>query len=243
MADKSYIGKGQVYLAGRAVGNVSELSFTINEEKKELADYTSTGGGLYNSLRRITGVEMTLTMHDYSAENLAVALFGSSSAVTAAAVTGESISAPADLSSGDRLVRTANLIDTASSVTLTSDPAGTTYVEGTDYNVTAAGVVLLSAGTITDSAALLVNYTKKAADVVEALTSSAQEYELVFDGLNEAQSDTPVSITVYRAKFGGAQGLGVIGDEFASLQLNGDVLKDTSITTTGLSQYMAILAA
>lgn len=243
MTDKSYIGKGQVYLDGRAIGNVSELTFSINEDKKELQDYTSSGGGLYNSLRRISGVEMSMTVHDYSAENLSVSLFGTASAVTAAAVTDESIAAPADLASGDRLVKTANLIDTSVAPVVTSDPAGTTYTVDTDYTVTASGIVILSSGTITASAALLIDYTKKAVDVVQALTTSAQEFELVFDGLNEAQSGTPVSITVFRAKFGGAQGLSVIGDEFGAMQLTGDVLKDTTITGAGLSQYLGIKAA
>jgi len=242
MADKSYIGKGKVFLNGRAVGNVSELTFSINEEKKELPDFTSPGGGLYNSLRRITGVEMSLKMHDFSPENLAVALFGSTSAVTATTVTDESISAPATLSA-DTLVTTANVIDTAQTVTVTSDPAGTTYTEDTDYTVTASGIVILAAGSISASDALLIDYTKKAVDVIQALTSSAQEYVLMFDGLNEAQSGTPVVIKVHRAKFGGAQTLGMIGDEFGEISLTGDVLKDTSITTAGLSQYAEIKQA
>lgn len=240
MADKSYIGKGKVHLNGRHVGNVSELTITANEEKKELPDYTAAGGGNYNSLSRITGVEMTVKMHDFNKENLAMALFGTSSAVTATTVSEESITTRASL---DTLVKTANMIDTAVAPVVTSDPSGTTFVEDTDYTVSAAGITVLSTGNMVASTGYLISYTKKAVDVVQALTTSAQEYEMIFDGLNEAQSSTPVLITAHRAKPGAAQGLGLIGDEFAEIPLTFEVLKDTTITGAGLSQYIEIKQA
>jgi len=242
MADKSYIGKGILYIDGRDVGNVINLSFSIAEDKKELKTSRTTGGGNYNALTRIDSVTLSMTMSDYSAENMAIALFGSSSAVTATTVSDESITAPASLS-GDPLVDTANVIDTAETVTVTSDPAGTTYVADTDYTVTSAGIKILSTGSISADDALLISYTKKAVDVVEALTSSAGEYKLVLDGLNEAQSGAPFIVTVHRAKFGPAAEMSLIGDDFAELVLTGDVLQDTSITTAGLSQYFVAKAA
>lgn len=238
--DKSYVGKGKVHLDKRFLGNVSVLDFTINEENIELTDYTSAGGGNYNSLRRIDSVEMSMTMHDLSADNLAVALFGSTSSVATSTITDESITAGTVL---DTLIRTANVIDIDQTVVVTSDPAGTTYVEGTDYELSAAGITPILTGGISASDPLLIDYEVKPNDVVQALTTSAQEFELIFDGLNEAQSGSPVLITVYRAKFGGAQGLSMIGDEFAEIALTGDVLKDTSITSTSLSQYLKIESA
>jgi len=242
MADKSYIGKGILYIDGRDVGNVVNLSFSIAEDKKELKTSRTTGGGNYNALTRIDSVTLSMTMSDYSAENMAIALFGSASAVAATTVTDESITAPASLS-GDPLVDTANVIDTAETVTVTSDPSGTTYVADTDYTVTSAGIKILSTGSISADDALLISYTKKAVDVVEALTSSAGEYKLVLDGLNEAQSGAPFIVTVHRAKFGPAAEMSLIGDDFAELVLTGDVLQDTSITAAGLSQYFVAKAA
>jgi hypothetical protein len=242
MTDKSYIGKGKVFLDGRQVGNVTALSFQITEDKKELKDYTAAGGGNYNSVTRIDAVELSMTLSDYSAENLAAAVFGTASAVTATTVTDESIDAPASLV-GDPLVKTANVLDVDQTVTVTSDPAGTTYVEDTDYTIGAAGIRILASGSISASDPLLITYDKKAVDVVEALTQSAAEYELVFEGLNEAQSGTPVVVIVHRAKFGPAAELPMIGDEFAELSLTGDALKDTSITTGGLSQYFKVSQA
>ena len=240
MADKSYIGKGKVYLNDRFVGNVSEFTYGATEDKKELKDFTSQGGGNYNAVARIDAVTISLVMHDYSAENLALALFGTTSSVTAAAVVDESITSGATL---DTMVETVDMIDTSIDPVVTSDPAGTTYVKDTDYTVSAAGIVVLSTGSIPASTPLLISYTKKAVDVIQALTSSGQEYKLMFDGLNEAQSGAPAKITVHRAKFGPSDGVSAIGDDFGAITLSGDALKDTTITAGGLSQYIEIRQA
>lgn len=243
MASHSYIGKGKIYLkpfgtsAGyTAVGNASQLQANIAEDKKELQDFTSAGGGLYDSVTRISSVSTSITVHDLSAANLAIALRGGASAnATVTAITDESITGYAGL------VPTARTINTAQSVVVTSDPAGTTYTEGTDYDVTAAGIIILSGGAITNGTALLVDYTPVAEDIVQTLTTSAQTYSMIFDGLNEAQSGKPVIIYMHKVKFSPTSALDMIGDDFAGLEMAADVLADTSITTAGLSQYMKIV--
>jgi hypothetical protein len=182
-------------------------------------------------------------MIDFLAENLALALYGTTSAVTAAAVADESITAPSDLGDGDRLVETAFIIDKDETVTVTTDPSGTTYTEDTDYTVTSSGIVILTDGSISASDALLITYTKKAVDVIEGFVQSAQEYALVFDGLNEAQSNDPVVIRAHRVKFAATGGASFIANEFANMPLSGKCLKDTTITTSGLSQYLKISQA
>lgn len=245
MADFSYIGKGQIYLglkaggeALRPIGNVGSLELTIEEEKKELPDFTSSGGGFYNTLSRVTGVTGTITMHDLSPKNLALALRGAASTVTTGAITDESHTGYAG-----GLVDFAKQPDTTQTITVTSDPAGTTYVEDTDYTVTRSGIVIIAGGAITDGTAILVDYTPVAAELVQALTASANEYKMVLDGLNEARSGKATTHTMYRVKFSPVQGLSLIGDDFAGMQLTFDVLKDTTITGAGLSQYMKLAQA
>lgn len=75
---------------------------------------------------------------------------------------------------------------------------------------------------------------------IEALTSGAQTFEMEFAGVNEAATGRTVNVTVHRAKIGAAQGLSFIGDEFGAMEITGEVLIDTSITTTGLSQFFKI---
>lgn len=245
MADYSYIGKGSLYIRKKgaaskmySVGNVSKLEFSVSEEKKELKNFQSAGGGLANSLSRIDKVEASLTLHDLSPENLAMALYGSTTAVAAGAVTDESHTAYLG-----GLVRLDNLPDLTQSITVTDGTGTTTYVQDTDYTLTRAGILILSTGSIPDASAILVDYTKLAGNVVQALTDSAAEWELVFDGLNEAQSGKAVVIDVFRLKFGPPSGIGFIADDFAGMEMKADVLADTSITGTGLSQYFKVEAA
>lgn len=241
MTDKSYIGKGIVYVENDDgqlidVGNATGFSYAAEENKIELKNYRTTGGGNYNSVSRVESVNINMTLTDFSAQNLSLGLFGSVTAVAAGAVTDEAQTTPADVSI-DFLLPTDHMIDTTETVTVTG------YTEGTDFSVTAAGIKVLAAGSIPASTALAISYTKKATDVVQAFVNAASDRKIVVDGLNEAQSGAPVVITVHRAKFGPAQETAFIGDEFGEISLSGDALQDTSITTSGLSQYLKVAVA
>lgn len=243
----TYIGKGVVYLglrdgtdALRNIGNVSALSFSAQEDTREMIDFQAAGGGKLNELKRISGVEMQVTMLELKAANIALAVFGTASAVSAGAVSSEAHS----LVKQGGLVSLANIPDPDQTLTVTGDGGTPSYTEGTDYTRVTAGIEIIVGGGIADDTPIEVSYTTLAGNVVEALLNSGLEYRLVFSGLNEAESGRAVVVTAHRVKFGPAQDLGFIGEEFAELQITGEVLKDTSITTPGKSQfYKAELAA
>lgn len=241
MADYSYIGSGKVYIkeygasAGLIeVGNCSALNFSITEETKELKDFTQGGGGTYNEVRRVSAVEMNMTMHDLSADNLARVLFGTSAAIASAAVTDE--------------VHTAyqgafvpfNFIPTATDPVVTDNAGTTTYVKDTDYNVRPGGIYIITGGAITNASTIKIDYTKAGANVVEALLNSVKEYELLFDGLNEARSGKSTVVAAHRVKIGAMQNLSLIGDEFSALEVSGKLLKDTTKNGTSVSQYFKV---
>lgn len=110
------------------------------------------------------------------------------------------------------------------------------YRETTDYEVRTAGIFITEDGLIADEDALFVDYSYAAQDVVEAMISAAQEYELLFEGLNEARSGKASIVRVWRGRFGAAKNISLIGDDYASLELTGSALADTS-KPTGRSQY------
>jgi len=241
MADKSYIGKGTIYMGTSAdllisVGNCSKLTIGATEEEQTLKDYQNAGGGDANVLKRIDSAEVNITAHDFNVRNIAQAFFGGTDAVTAGAVSGEAQTTPSDVSA-DFLLTTDFMIDTDIAVT------EATYTEGTDFEVTSGGLIILASGTIPASTALAISYTKKAVDVVELLVNAGQEYVARFVGLNEAQSGTPVVVDLWRVKFGPTQAWDLIGDEFGAIELAGKLLKDSSITTAGLSQYAKVSQA
>lgn len=240
----SYLGAGQVFLRNRSaatatgllpIGEVATLELSVATDKKELASHTQTGGGLADAVARISGVTLAMDVNSLSPENVALALRGDVSAVTSATVTDEVQTAYLGA-----LVKFDKVPDLDATITVTNSAGDTTYVLGTDYDLSPAGIRVLATGTITAAESIKVSYSGKAHDVIEMLTNSGDEYELVFEGLNEARSDKPVIVTIHRIKFEPTSGLGFIGDDFATLSLAGDVLKDAAITASGLSKFATI---
>lgn len=245
MAIQTYrptLNAGQVYMrvAGsaaplQAVGNVSVLSLEITEDEKTLQDYTRPGGGQWAAVSRVTGVNASMTLHDLDPVNLARAIYGDTSAVVGAAIVGE----PHTAYQGG-LIRLAHPNPTL--VTVTSDPAGTTYDAGDDYEVRPEGIMILE-GAIADDTDILISYTYGAYDVVQALTAGSQTYELSFGGLNEANSNSPVVLDIYRLQVSAAANLSFVGDDFASMEVTGKVLLDATKTGTGISRYFRVQMA
>lgn len=237
--DYSYIGSGKVYLREIGgtkglleVGNCSALSFGVTEESKELKDFTQPGGGTYNEVKRITAVEAQMTMHDLSPQNLARAIYGTTSATVTGAVTDE---LHADVNPGDFIPT-----DFLPSAITTVKVGAVTHVQGTDYEARPGGIYIIPGGAIAALDDVLITYTKAGADVVQALTSSGKEYQLVFDGLNEARTGKRTRVTAHRVKIGAAQNLGFIGEDYAALEVTGKLLKDTTKLGAGISQYFKV---
>lgn len=239
-AYKPYLGSGTVYarIAGAAaallaIGNCSVLEPNVKEDKKTLKDYTKAGGGTYASVSRIDSVTVKLKMHDLNKTNVARAVFGTEAAVTGAAVIDEVVTA---YKGG--LTPLAHINPT--SVVVTNSGASTTYVAGTDYEVHGGGILILDAGAITDGQSLKVDYSFADYNKVEAMTTGAVILELHFEGLNEADSGKPVILDIYRAQLSPTKALSLLGDNFADLDLEAEVLKDPSKTGTGISQYFRV---
>src|SRR5690606_8833624 len=94
--EMSYIGVGAVYLEllGSSgglvnVGNNSQLEYAFDEEKQELPNYMTPGGGNANVQSKISSFTGSMLLHDFTPENLALALRGSVTAVATGTVTDE----------------------------------------------------------------------------------------------------------------------------------------------------------
>lgn len=239
MADYSYIGSGRIYLreiGGTTglveVGNCSALSLNVTEDTIELKDYTQSGGGTFNEVKRISAVEASMTLHELNAANLARALYGTATTTATGTVTDES---KANVQKGDFVATTF-----MPSAITTVKVGASTKVAGTDYEVRGGGIYIIPDGSIANNDTVLITYTKAAADVVNALTSSGKEYEMLFDGLNEARSGKKTRVNAYRVKIGALASLGMIGDDFAAMEVTGKLLKDTAKSGAGVSQYFKI---
>jgi len=113
----------------------------------------------------------------------------------------------------------------------------TALVEDTDYTVSGGGIYLTETASFTDGQSLNFAYTKADASAIDALLNSSQEYEIFFDGLNEARSGKSTTIHAFRVKIGAAKDVALIGEDYAVQELEGKVLKDTTKNGTNESQY------
>ena len=237
----AYLGSGEVKMrvVGALapfipIGNASALVFGAALDQKSLKNFRKPGGGTYAQVNRVSDVNVNITVHDLNGENLARASGGESSSRAAGTVTDESVVA---YKGG-----TTPLSRPPATIT-TVEPAGggAAYVDGTDYLITPGGINVLATGAIPDvvagAANIVVAYTNTLQTVVQAMVNSGLEYELLFEGLNEAESDLPVIVHAYRVKFAPAQAINFIGDDFAALELTGTSLPDANKVGTGVSQY------
>lgn len=236
--DASFIGKGTVHIGPYdgsgpmvEIGNVEEAVITVTEEEKSLKDFTSIAGGNRSSKQRIDNVEFALKMRDFSPENFARSVLGTTSSVAAGAVVDESHAGVKQ----DGLVCTVYPIDTTVAPVVKVGAATKTVT--TDYLVTPAGIIIVAGGGIADDDTVLVSYTKAASTVVEALVTAAKDFKIVLIGLNEAQSGRPVILYLHKVRLGAAASLALIGDDYAALDVKGELLADQAITTTGISKF------
>lgn len=238
----TYIGAGQVYLENLAaskgllpIGEVSRLELAIETDKQTLQSYVQSGGGLADSVTRISALNFSMDINSLSPENLAMAMYGSTTTAASEAITDE-----AHTAYPGALVSFVEVPDLDETIAVTGAGGTPEYTKGTDYDLSPAGIVIKVGGTISAATPISVDYVSKAHNVLEMLTNSGDAYRLVFEGLNEARSDAPVIAELYRNKFDPTSGLGLISDGFGSLSLTGSVLKDTSKTGAGISKYMSI---
>ena len=177
MSYKAYSGTGTLYLAPvnssgvktgpfRQVGDAYPLSVQVATKKTEVKSrMVERAGQVIASKVEIDTIKGSLTLREWNAANLAWALSGTATALIAAeaSVVAEEAIAPKPGEyiqlGGDTPHRN------ISAVTVASDPAGTTYVAGTDYTVdTTLGLLTtvaggaLAAGTVD----ILVTYTAAA---------------------------------------------------------------------------------
>ncbi len=242
--DRSYLGSGSILFReyGAAapflsLGNCSALTLSPQEDVKSQLDYTQPGGNKRSEVRRLTGVDMSLTFHDYSAANFAFGLRSSATDIAAGTATAESVVAYAG--GYTPLAKIATAITSVEPV-----GGGTPYTEGTDYELVDGQLYIPTGSTIpapiAGAANCEVDYSYVAQEKVEALVSSNKQYEMMFVGLNEAQSGKRVRVRLHKVSGGVLQEMALIGEDFGAGQVSGSLLSDSSITAADESKYFVV---
>lgn len=165
---------------------IAKLGITTSADIKDMVskdkDYY---GQIISSVAIAQPSQLALMMRNSTAKGVALAMMGSEEAYTAGSGTVTDESVTADLGA---IVELAQRNITAGSVVVTSDPAGTTYTEGTDYevNYSLGFLKVLTGGSIADDAALLVDYAHGAIDgwTVRGATRTQSKGRFILDGRN-----------------------------------------------------------
>lgn len=249
--NRSFIGGGKLWIREKAsgsttpqmyaFGNADSFSFAINEDKKTQRNYTQPGGGNIASQSAITDVTASVNALSFQPRTLALALRSLVKTIASAAVTGETHKVYKDA-----LEPLKSIPDGTKTITVTSQDGGTTFTVNTDYVIEHGGIYIPEGSTITSADStnagveIKVDYTSLETYTIEAITQSAIEYEIFFNGFNDADNGKPTTVTCHKVKFSPTQALELISEDFGSLPMTFEVLADDSITAAGESKYFNI---
>jgi hypothetical protein len=231
---RTAIINGTPYIDGVDIGNTSQLTVNLSYEEKSLPNYQG-GGGNDDSFKRLTSANLTLAARNVSIATLEAALGGTATAETAAAVADEEH----ESSGAGLLVAIDGLQDLGEDLEIVvgTDDA----VEGTDYTRKRAGIIPLAGGLLaTAGTAFTASYKRHKAQRFQALLYTAQEKGLLFDGVNE-RTGNPWRARFFRVNWAPADSLELIGDDFATFTITGDILRDETRTGVGDSQFFELL--
>lgn len=246
MANEYFKGKGTMYLRRKSgtegllpVGNCSEIALALTTSKQEMKDYELAGGATADTIETIDSVSVSVTLLNLNPENIARVTAGTVTNVVGGSIVSEvhTVGAQGSFS------RFGKVPDTSATITVTGEAGTPVYVDGVDYEVRNGGIIILEGGDIAANSEIEKSYTAVASRVVETLLEIGEEYEMYFDGLNEARAGKAVLLTAHRAKVNPTQGLPLISDDYASLQFTVDLLRDDTIVGTTKSKYIKMETA
>lgn len=241
--------QGRVYLGERDAqgnpinvrtpGNVASLSLSLNTDVIE--HFESMSGQRSVDLRLIKqkSATVSLTIEEFTKENLALALYGNTVTGTSGSVTDEIVggSSPAV---GERYFlvhpKVSGLTIVDSAATPATLIAGTHYTADLDFGA----VQFLDITGFTPP--FKASYTYGAVDEVGIFTQPIPERYLRFEGVNTAAGNAKVLIELYRVAFDPLKRLDIITDDLAKFELEGSLLADpTKPYDAALGQFGRIV--
>lgn len=216
------------------IGNVLELTLDHTESVEQQDNMTQLGGGVHSEVRRVTDIKVKMKIADVNVVNLGRAVLGTVSGVAAGTVTDE----PFTLSALGSLLPLANIGATSVTLKKGATAVAATVVAATNYEVRPEGIwVPTGVSGLAPADKLWVSYSYGDQAVIEALTTKAAELQLLFGGLNEADSGNPVVVDIWRASQGVTKQLALLKKGFGGLDVEGTVLQDSTKTGVGVSKY------
>ena len=232
------LGKGVVYFDrldadGNATGELdlgNAPVFSVTPTQESLAHFESRSGIKEKDKEVDTtiGMSVKITLDEYSKENLNLALKGDA-IETQTQADGTQINAVVVVFQ-DRWVELPHRKVDEESVGVTDQTGAIHYTRGTDYRVdeTSGRIFVYSAGAIADGQTVLVDYNYNAYSVptINPVTRSNVEGYLRFKG--DPTVGPAYEVELWRVKLKCDSDINFITDDWATVELTGEVLKDVA---------------
>ena len=227
--------QGRVYLGTRAAngtpenvrtpGNVANLGIALKTDVIEHYESTTGQRGLDARIVKQKNATVSLTIEEFTKENLALALYGSHVAVTSGTVTAETVSTAAP-TLGDRYFLAHQKVSTV----VVTDSAGTpaTLAKGTNYTVDEGFGAITFLDVTGFTAPIKAAYAYGAVTDISMFTAPLPERHLRLEGINTADSNKRVMVELYRVAFDPLKDLSLITEDLNKFELEGSLLADTT---------------
>lgn len=230
MQDFSFQGK--VYLGDRLPGGKPGALRWVGDApvcNVELATESETRRESYSgnrltsaTLQTSTDANITLTLNYFTAENLALGLYGEATTVAGGSATDELL--PEGLVAGDVIVLAHGDV---SDLVITDSTGSPVTVSTDDYALdSASGGVVRIIDVATYTQPFKASYDYGGSVDVAMFKAPAPERYLLLDGINTLDGSR-VRVELYRVKFNPASNIPLINEGFGQLELTGAALFDS----------------
>lgn len=231
------------------IGGCEELTLAIDETKITQGNFESSGGGNRATVFRINEMTLAAKLQDLNPVNLARTLRGLHTEVVGSTAAGEAgVAIPGGITRLSHIKPTTVVVkngeDTvAMAANYEVRPEGIFWYDDSPVLVAArAAWVTANPGADPDDwpgLTIATDYAFGGYDVIQVLTRAAPIMEFMFAGLNEAAEESPCIVDIWRVQLSATKGLNLIsGSNFATLDIEGEVLRDPTKTGVGISKYM-----
>ena len=227
--------QGRVYLGKRdslgnpievrSPGNVADLKLSLKAEVLEHFESQSGQRSLDHRMIKSKSATVSMSVEEFTKENLALALYGTAVASTGGTVTDEPIGGATPMV-GDRYFlahpKVSTLVVKDSAATPATLSLGVQYTVDTDFGA------LQFLDTTGLTAPFKASYAFGDVSEIGIFTQPLPERYLRLEGLNTAQSNARVLVELFRVAFDPLKELALISNDYNKFDLEGSLLADSS---------------
>lgn len=211
------------------VGQASSAVLALSSDKVEMQDMVYGTLGVAKSKIIKNTAEATINLKSFSPEVMELALFGQ--VTEDIAETGATAKAKAYKG---RSIIVDGIIAAVTSVKITGEADSLTL--GSDYVVSNGSIYFPATSTIADGDVVDVVYDKSAVRRIEGMVNTGVNVMIVFDGVNLAESDTPVKVTYHKVSLAPAAQRQLLSSDYADQEIKGTLQVSKAVTGSGLSK-------